>query len=96
MRRCKIPANACPRAGHPCCVDCDAQHCKDRCKNHPDRCERSEEAPARGMPRKYDRGKIAKLHAKGMTNLEIAAHLGCCVETVRQALKKVEQGGCDG
>lgn len=96
MRRCKIPASACSRADHPCCEDCDAEHCKARCENRPDCCGYSGEAPARGMPRKYDRGKIVKLHAKGMTNREIADHIGCHIETVRQALKKVGQGGCDG
>ena len=91
MRRCKIPTG-CKLPGHPCCADCGDKACTARCWNRPERCRCWEEPqpPKRpGRGRQYDWDEVEQLHQEGLSNLAIAARLGCSEQQVSVILRKL-------
>ena len=91
MRRCKIPTG-CKRLDTPCCVDCKDKTCLARCQNQPQWCNCREEAPPprRGAPRRLDWDKVRQLHGEGLSQLQIAAQLDTCPQTVNKILRRLE------
>ena len=91
MRRCKIPTG-CKRLDTPCCVDCKDKTCLARCQNQPQWCNCWEEAPPprRGAPRRLDWDKVRHLHEAGLSQLQIAAQLDTCPQTVNKILRRLE------
>lgn len=91
MRRCKIPTG-CKRLDTPCCVDCKDETCLARCQNQPQWCNCWEEAPPprRGAPRRLDWDKVRQLHEDGLSQLQIAAQLDTCPQTVNKILRRLE------
>lgn len=90
----------CP--GNPCCAQCDATECVDRCKNHPDRCKvwtrargLQSSAKPRG-PRKppVDPAEAVRLYHEGFTLVEIGEKLGITDTHVGKLLRK--SGICRG
>ena len=96
MKRCKIAPTVCLCSDGPCCKDCKFRDCTVRCLNTPDRCGCMEEGPpprsrvrGKGGGRYLDWDEIARLRGLDLTIAQIAEQLGCSVQAVNNALKKM-------
>ena len=90
MRQCRIYRCGKTRSAM-CCVDCDAENCANRCKNHPDRCRCWEDVAVRSQGQRqdvFDHHQIVALRAQGKKILEIAAIVGCGRSTVQAHLSR--------
>lgn len=82
----------CSYAAHGCCADCDRIKCRNRCLNHPDRCNNWSITTARPAGRErgsVDPQEVLSLAKAGNTYESIAEQMGMSVSSVSYHLQKL-------